>query len=534
MKRVSYSKGTKATTASPAPPSSAPLPPKPTFVDRPFSTVEGLEDQPMSYERGHEIPITWFAAISTYFGYAVLILFGHIRDFFGKLFGVSRYLATPPPPGYAPLLKDWENFYTRRLYHRIRDCWERPVCSSPGGRITVVERDSPDGNKTMVLTARTRDCLNLGSYNYLGFADDWQTSCKAAVMPTLDTLNSCLCSARMDLGTSRGHVELEELVARYVGKEAALVYNMGFGTNSTTIPALVGKGSLIISDTMNHSSIVAGSRASGAMVRTFVHNDAKSLERVLRDSIAGGMPRTHRPWKKILVMVEGIYSMEGEICDLKGIVEVVKKYGVYLYVDEAHSIGALGETGRGICEYAGVDPADIDILMGTFTKSFGGMGGYIAGDKDLISYLRRASAGSMYHNSLSTVVVKQVYQALRVIMGEDGTDTGRRKIEALRNNSNHMRRELVRMGCHVYGDYDSPIIPVLLYNPTKIAAFSRECFDRGLAVVVVGFPATPIVLSRTRICVSAGHTRAEIEQALKVIEEVVDLLRLRYAKSALG
>jgi serine palmitoyltransferase len=489
---------------------------------------------PKSYERGHEVPITWFAAITTYFGYAVLILFGHIRDFFGRMFGMSRYLATSPPPGYAPLLKDWENFYTRRLYHRIRDCWERPVCSAPGGRITVVERDSPDGNKTMLMTKRTRECLNLGSYNYLGFADDWQTSCKSHVMPTLDNFNSCLCSARMDLGTSREHVRLEELVARYVGKEAALVYNMGFGTNSTTIPALVGRGSLIISDTMNHSSIVAGSRASGALVRTFVHNDAASLERVLRDAIARGMPRTHRPWRKILVMVEGIYSMEGEICNLKGIVEVVKRYGVYLYVDEAHSIGALGETGRGICEYAGVDPADVDILMGTFTKSFGGMGGYIAGDKALIQYLRRASAGSVYHNSLSTLVCSQVYRALRVIMGEDGTDTGRRKIAALRNNSNHMRRELIKMGCHVYGDYDSPIIPVMLYNPTKIAAFSREAFTRGLAVVVVGFPATPIVLSRTRICVSAGHTRKEIERALEVIEELVDLLRLRYANNVMG
>merc|ERR1712070_1100162 len=114
-----------------------------------------------------------------------------------------------------------------------------------------------------------------------------------------------------------------------------------------------------------------GCRSSGALIRSFKHNDAKALEEVLREAIAYGRPRTRRPWRKILVMVEGIYSMEGEICNLKKIVQVCKKYGVYVYVDEAHSIGALGATGRGVCEQTGVDPADIDILMGTFTKSFG-------------------------------------------------------------------------------------------------------------------------------------------------------------------
>jgi serine palmitoyltransferase len=136
------------------------------------------------------------------------------------------------------------------------------------------------------------------------------------------------------------------------------------------------------------------------------------------------MPRTHRPWRKILVMVEGIYSMEGEICDLKSIIAVVKKYGVYVYVDEAHSIGALGRNGRGVCEYCGVDPADIDILMGTFTKSFGGMGGYIAGSRELIAYLRRASAGTVYHCSLSPVVTKQVFRALQVRGGAWGPGPG--------------------------------------------------------------------------------------------------------------
>jgi serine palmitoyltransferase len=189
---------------------------------------------------------------------------------------------------------------------------------------------------------------------------------------------------------------------------------------------------------------------------------------VLRESITNGIPRRNRPWKKIVVMVEGIYSMEGAICNLKGVVDVCKRYKAYVYVDEAHSIGALGATGRGICEYAGVDPADVDVLMGTFTKSFGGMGGYIAASSRVVEYLRRSSAGALHHNSLSPVVCEQVLTSFRIIMGEDGTDLGARKLTALRKNSNFFRKEMKRIGMHVYGDFDSPIIPVMLYYPAKV------------------------------------------------------------------
>ena len=138
-------------------------------------------------------------------------------------------------------------------------------------------------------------------------------------------------------------------------------------------------GSLIISDSINHNSIVTGARASGAKIRTFSHDDMEALENIVRRAIIEGQPRKRRPWEKILIIVEGVYSMEGDICDLKEVARIKKKYKCYLYLDEAHSIGAVGSTGRGVCEYAGVDTKDIDILMGTFTKSFGAIGGYIAG-----------------------------------------------------------------------------------------------------------------------------------------------------------
>mmetsp|Transcript_7413 Transcript_7413/g.16200 ORF Transcript_7413/g.16200 Transcript_7413/m.16200 type:complete len:771 (+) Transcript_7413:321-2633(+) len=565
--------------------------------------------QKQQHDHNH---IPFFAAITTYLGYAVLIFIGHVRDVCASIFRQGRYyrsavssaadddatastacsdnaastsdenddgssgssktvnnhtIPSGPYPSdnpatYAPLLKSWENFYTRRLYHRIQDCFNRPIASRPGATIRVLERVSWDGNKTMKVLGRldnletweqreeytkgqhfvlcqpedrvSRSCLNLGSYNYLGFADDWDVTCRRGVVSSLTNLPISTSSCRVEYGTTTLHQQVERIVSRFLGKDDAMILNMGFNTNATTIPALMGRGDLLVSDELNHTSIVNGARASGASIRTFRHNDADHLEEILSTAIVMGRPRTRRPWNKIMVIVEGIYSMEGEYCDLRNVVRVCKKYGAYLYLDEAHSIGAMGPTGRGCCEYTGVDPADVDVLMGTFTKSFGGMGGYVAGSREVIDYLRTKCAGSSFHNSLSPVVCQQIISSFKVIMGEDGTDIGKRKLTALRDNSNYFRMRLMDMGLHVLGHFDSPIVPVMLYNPTKIAAFSRECLKRGLAVVVVGFPAVPILMSRARFCISAAHTREDLDRALVEIEEIASLLKLKYNKSTFG
>jgi len=538
-----------------------------TIVSDP-SPSDDLNDLTLDTSTPAHPIIPFFAAYTTYLGYAVLIAVGHVREFFSRLFRRGRYVAqgrrnmypSDDLKSYAPLLKSFENFYTKRMYHRIQDCFNRPVVSSPGANIQMLERVSKDGNKTLsvlgglgelsesqaevyrmgkyvssVADGRvTRKCLNLGSYNYLGFADDWQVTCREGVLGSMKSLPVSLGSSRMEGGTSKLHTEVERVVCEFLGKESAMVLNMGFNTNATTIPALMGRGDLIISDECNHTSIVNGARTSGAAIRCFDHNDADNLEEILKEAIVLGQPRTRRPWRKIMVIVEGIYSMEGEYCDLRSIVRVCKKYGAYVYLDEAHSIGAMGSTGRGCCEYTGVDPSDIDILMGTFTKSFGGMGGYIVSSKAVVTMLREKCAASAYHNALSPVVCQQIITSFKVIMGRDGTNIGKQKITALRDNSNYFRMRLIDMGLHVMGHYDSPIMPIMLYNPTKIAAFSRECLKRGLAVVVVGFPAVPILLSRARFCISAGHTRKDLDRALIEIDEIADILKLRYARSTFG
>lgn len=476
-----------------------------------------------------EVP--YAAALTTYLGYAVLIVFGYVRD---ATRGLAAFLSGRGRRGVATdraeLLNDFEDFYTRRLYLRIQDCWGRPISGTAGAWIGVLERVWAGKGEGETVTGVVRRCLNLGSYNYLGYAE---------VPGGVDeSVVQCLrergCSSGdVAAGAGRSDVvrELESVVADFLRKDDAVVVGMGFATNSQIIPAIVGPGDLIVSDANNHASIVVGARSSGAKIRVFEHNSAASLEFMLREAISNGQPRTGAPWKKILVVVEGMYSMEGETVKLRDIVAVKKKYNAYLYLDEAHSIGALGATGRGVCERYGVDTADVDVMMGTFTKSFGAIGGYIAGSSALVNRIRALSAASVYATAMSPPCAKHIIWAFNQISGRDGTDIGKNKIRALRENSIYFRQQLTKLGLQTLGDWDSPVIPIMLYNPAKIAAFSRECFSRGLAVVVVGFPATPLLLSRARICLSAAHTREDLDWALSVIDEVSELIQIKYNRS---
>jgi len=428
--------------------------------------------------------------------------------------------------GYPPMFSDWDSFWTRKMYRKISDCWHRPVVSCASSYISVAERISVDSNESFQLTGQEIHCLNLGSYNYLGFSD---TSGKVMedVVTTIRQTGVSVASTGHDLGLSESVAVLEKMTAKFLDKDDCVVVGMGYATNASVIPSVVGKGSLIISDSLNHASVVHGCRTSGAKIKPFMHNDLNHLESIIRDSIVKGQPRTHRPWDKILIIVEGIYSMEGEMCDLKEIVRIKKKYKCYLWIDEAHSIGALGKTGRGICEHAGVPTSEVDILMGTFTKSFASVGGYIAGSKELIGLIRRSNFASLYSTNMSTAAAQQVIGAMRVITGEDGTDLGQKKLQALKDNSNFFRKGLIERGFQVYGEKDSPVVPVMIYYPCKLMAFSRACLERGIAVVIVGFPATSLLMSRVRFCISAAHTIEDLQWALDELNEIGEILMIK-------
>ena len=193
----------------------------------------------------------------------------------------------------------------------------------------------------------------------------------------------------------------------------------------------------------------------------------QTVIQVIQDAIVHGQDRTHRPFKKILIVVEGIYSMEGSVVDLARVIELKKKYNCYLYVDEAHSIGALGETGRGIVEHTKSNIEDIDIMMGTFTKSFGASGGYISGKREIIQHLKTFSHAQNYACSMAPGVAKQILAVIEEIK----TRPGRNRLTKLRDNTRYFRQSLREMGFIVFGDDASPVVPMMLYFPAKLAAF---------------------------------------------------------------
>ncbi|CAB3990154.1 serine palmitoyltransferase 2-like, partial [Paramuricea clavata] len=399
---------------------------------RVHSSEQDLHSKPVHCEEFEATPL-WIAVL-TYMSYAILILFGYMRDLM-RFYGLekSRAYKERGNEGFVPLYASFESFYTRNLYRRSMDCFNRPICSLPGAEIDLMERLSDDNNWTYRLTGKSSKALNLGSYNYLGFSAN-SGPCTDASEHAIREHALATCSTRQEYGTLDIHVELERLVARFIGKEAAMVFGMGFATNSTNLPTLVDRKCLIVSDELNHSSLILGARLSGAKIKIFRHNDMAHLEQILRSAVVQGQPRTHKAWKKILIIVEGVYSMEGSIVKLPEVIALKKKYKAYIYLDEAHSIGAMGPNGRGVADYYGVDRNDIDIMMGTFTKSFGSVGGYIAASKEIIDHIRWSSHSAAYASSMSAPCAQQIISCMKIIMGEDGTDEVSHSLGILRFN----------------------------------------------------------------------------------------------------
>ncbi|KAE9373471.1 putative serine palmitoyltransferase 2 [Stipitochalara longipes BDJ] len=508
-------------------------------VDAQFGPLGSQNHRYVSKHMGGELeePIIdeppYYYLLTTYISYLVLIIFGHVRDFFGKRFRPDHYRHLKSANGYAALNSDFDNFYVRRLKLRIDDCFARPITGVPGRYITLMDRKTDDFNEHFQFTGTYTETLNMSSYNYLGFAQS-EGPCADAVEETIKKYGISAASPRADAGTSDLAVEVEDRIAKFVGKPAAMVFSMGFATNATSFPALVGKGCLIISDELNHASIRIGARLSGAMISSFKHNDMGDLERKLRESISQGQPRTHRPWKKILIVVEGLYSMEGTMCNLPGLLKLKKRYKFHLFVDEAHSIGALGPRGRGVCDYFGIDPSEIDILMGTLTKSFGANGGYVAAEKHIIDKLRATNAGTIYGESPTPPVLMQILSALKIIAGELNPGQGEERLQRIAFNSRYLRLGLKRLGYIVYGHDDSPIIPIVLYNPAKMPAFSHEMLRRKISVVIVGYPATPLISSRARFCVSAAHNKDDMDRLLAACDEIGNVLQLKFSTGIAG
>lgn len=456
-------------------------------------------------------------------------------------------------PGYAPICSRFEWFFVQHIYRRLKECVNVPIGGVPGATVTLVERVFKDGNRTFQLnkgimlnghsaggckanghlkpptlvSTRTDDeYINLVSYNYLGFSES-SGYCTDRAIRSCQTDGLAVCSPPLELGTRGVHLDLERKMAEFMGTEDAILVGMGFCTNTLNIPSLVSDGCLVVSDENNHASLILAMRISGATIKVFKHNDPESLEQVLRSSLIRGQdPNTFRPWKKALIVVEGVYSMEGTICPLPEIVAIKKKYGAYLYLDEAHSVGSMGPRGRGVVDHFGLNPKDIDIQMGTFTKSFAAMGGYIAGTRQLIDYLRTTSHARFYGAHMSPPVARKILSVLErfegISGGIDSPMDGLQRVRQLEANCKYLRDSLVDMGFTVISDEGSPVIALMVYTYSKVFAVMKRCRKAGVAVIGVELPASKIAHGRIRLCVSASHSREMLDRALEVLGEAGD------------
>ncbi|CDK29186.1 unnamed protein product [Kuraishia capsulata CBS 1993] len=475
----------------------------------------------------------YYILIATYLSFLILIIIGHIKDFFGRIFMPKQFEPLMEKNGYAPWYSRLESFYTRRMKVRLDDCFARKTHGAPGRYVTCYNRFSPDYNHSFYYDGTTTDCLNLSSYNYLGFGQS-SGICTDNAVEALEQRGVSACGPRLVIGTSDLHLKCEKVVAEFVGKEDAMVFAMGYGTNAFLFSSLVNSKCLVISDSLNHASTRFGVRLSGAAVKIFPHNDIKKLEKILKDAIAQGQPKTHRPWKKILVAVEGLFSMEGDLCNLPELVELRDKYKFYLFVDEAHSIGALGPHGKGVCDYFDVDPSRVDLLMGTFTKSFGATGGYVAANKDIIQYLRKDILTNAYGETPAPAVLEQIITSLGIINGDLNGNEGQERLQRIAFNSRYLRLGLKRLGFIVYGADDSPVIPLLLYLPAKMPAISRMMYERNIAIVVTCYPATDLLTARVRFCLSSSLMKEDIDYILKACDDISKILQIKYSSGMAG
>lgn len=470
--------------------------------------------------------------ILTYISYLILIIIGHVRDFFGKIFKAQDYRHLVEHDGYAPWYDAFESFYVRRMKTRIDDCFARPIHGVPGRFVKCFNRVR-HGRYGYLYDGTLTECLNLSSYNYLGFAQS-KGVCTDVALDILDNYGVSLCSPRSQGGTTDLHQETERVIANFVGKEDAIIVSQGYGTNANLFMLIADKNTLVISDELNHASIRFGIRLSGACVKVFKHNNVDDLEKRIREQIAQGQPRTHRPWKKIIIAVEGLYSMEGNMCNLPRLIELKNKYGCYLFVDEAHSIGALGPQGRGVCDYFQVDPNEVDLLMGTFTKSFGATGGYIAGDKTIIDRLRLDYITQNYAEGVPPPVLGQILLSLLVIEGKLNPGEGKERLQRIAFNLRYLRLGLKKLGFIVYGADDSPVIPVLVFLPAKMPVLLRSLYLMGIAIVIVSYPATPLISARARLCVSLALTKEDLDLILTKFSELGDLCYLKFSLGVAG
>lgn len=375
--------------------------------------------------------------------------------------------------------------------------------------VDQLERDFANAGKNL---------LSFAHYDYLSLGKSDRV--RQAMVAGLDELGPGTGASRLVGGERTIHRTLEAKLASFVGTEDALALVSGYGTNIALVGHLLTTGDLILADEYAHNSIMLGTKVSRAETRLFKHNDIAGLEEILRSERAS--------YRRVLVVVEGLYSMEGDIPDLPELLAVCERYGAWLMLDEAHSIGVLGPSGRGICEHFGIDPGRIDLIVGTLSKAFASCGGFICAKAPVIQWLRYTLPGFVYSVGLPPPVTAGVIECLEIIEREP------RRVTRLQHLSQYFVGEARRLGFDVGAAIGAGVVPIKFKDAVATVQASRALLAAGIYVPPVMQIGVPKDMPRLRFFISAGHTFADIDRVFDVLAAHGDIAASEPSRTAVA
>jgi glycine C-acetyltransferase len=396
------------------------------------------------------------------------------------------YSSSDDPFAILEPYNEWYNRAVPQGYY----LFGQPISTPPDGQVMLTEMR--DGTSLKL--------LNLSSYNYLGLSSRKEVieAAKAALdQYGLGAAGSPILSGTMDV-----HVRLEEELAKFKKKEAVMVFPTGYSTNLGLISGIMRPGDWIIADQNSHASIVDGAILSKANVRFFRHNNPADLEKKLKQTTG-----------KKLVAIEGVYSMDGDVCPLPELVAVAKKYGARILLDEAHSAFVYGANGRGVAEHFGLED-EVDVHIGTFSKALGGQGGYVAGSRNLYNYLKGFARSRVFSCALSPVVTAGVLKSLELAQKEPQLRT------QLWANVAHIRAKLDEAGVDI-GQSTSQVIPIMVKNDRRVFELGHKLLRAGLYLQPIIYPAVAKHRSRFRVSISATHTIDQLDEGVAILVKVL-------------
>ncbi|SDK58837.1 glycine C-acetyltransferase [Lacicoccus qingdaonensis] len=348
-----------------------------------------------------------------------------------------------------------------------------------------------------------KELINLSSNNYLGLATD--ETLKKAAKETIDTHGVGAGAVRTINGTLDVHVELEETLAKFKGTEAAVAFQSGFNCNMAAIQAVMNKEDAILSDELNHASIIDGCRLSRAKIIRVNHSDMDDLRQKAKEAVESGK------YKKVMYITDGVFSMDGDVAKLPEIVEIAKEFDLITYVDDAHGSGVMGK-GAGTVKHFGLEK-DVDIQMGTLSKAIGVVGGYVAGTQELIDYLKVAARPFLFSTSLTPGDTKAINEAVKMLMSSTELH------DQLWDNGDYLKNGLKALGFDI-GNSETPITPCIIGDEKTTQEFSKRLMEEGVYAKSIVFPTVPRGTGRVRNMPMASHTKEMLDEALKIYEKV--------------